>query len=144
MMSESLGPLVGVTAWMGSTAQTELPAVERMPVGSALVLSGLFVLSGVLVAALSWKLTDGSVRRNRLMGLRLRSTMRSDAAWEAGQQAFAPYGITAGVGCAVIGATLLFRPTEGLAVVIASAASIWLVVFPAIGAFMGDLAAKDA
>lgn len=119
-------------------------AGERMPLGSAAVLAGLFVLSGVLVAVLSWKLRSGSIGRNRVVGLRLPSTLRSDAAWEAGQRAFAPFGVAAGVGCAVLGAALLLRPTEGVALVIASAASIWLVVLPAIGGFMGDIAAKDA
>lgn len=125
-------------------SQTTVMASERMPWGSALVLAALFVASGALVALLSWRLADGSVGRNRLMGLRLPSTMRSDRAWEAGQRAFAPFGLAAGIGCAVFGATLLLRPTEGLAVVIASVASIWLVVLPAIGAFVGDQAAKDA
>lgn len=119
-------------------------AGERMPLGSAAMLAGLFVLSGVLVAVLSWKLRSGSIGRNRVVGLRLPSTLRSDAAWEAGQRAFAPFGVAAGVGCAVLGAALLLRPTEGVALVIASAASIWLVVVPAIGGFMGDIAAKDA
>ena len=43
-----------------------------------------------------------------------------------------------------VGAGLLLRPSEGVAVVLGSLASIWLVVLPGIGAFMGDLAAKDA
>ena len=117
---------------------------ERMPWAGAIGLSAIFVVAGGLVAALSRKLASGSVGRNRLMGLRLPSTLQSEAAWHAGQVAFAPFGIAAGVGSALLGATLLFRPTEGLAIVIASLASIWLVVLPGIGAFMGDLAAKDA
>lgn len=117
---------------------------ERMPLGAAWGLAALFVISGLLVAVLSRRLAGGSIGRNRLMGLRLPSTMRSDAAWEAGQRAFAPYGLAAGVGCAVLGASLVLRPGERLAITIASAASIWLVVLPAIGAFAGDLAAKQA
>jgi uncharacterized membrane protein len=115
-----------------------------MPLGAALTLAALFVVSGLLVAVLSQRLASGSIVRNRLVGLRLPSTMSSDAAWDAGQRAFAPYGVAAGVGCALLGAALLLRPSEGLAIVIASAASIWLVVLPAIGAFAGDLAAKEA
>ena len=78
------------------------------------------------------------------MGLRLPSTLRSDEAWHAGQKAFAPFGLAAGLGCAVLGAGLLLRPSAGVAVVLGSLASIWLVVLPGIGAFMGDLAAKDS
>lgn len=77
------------------------------------------------------------------MGLRLPSTLRSQEAWHAGQRAFAPFGIAAGLGCGLLGGALLLRPNEGVAVVLASLASIWLVVLPGIGAFMGDLAAKD-
>lgn len=119
-------------------------AAERMPVGAAVILAALFVVSGVLVALLSKRLADGSIGRNRLMGLRLPSTMRSPDAWAAGQRAFAPFGIAAGTGCALLGASLLLRPSRGWAILIASLASIWLVVLPAIGAFMGDLAAKEA
>jgi uncharacterized membrane protein len=121
-----------------------LLASEQIPFGAALILAVLFVVSGLLVAVLSRRLAGGSIGRNQRMGLRLPSTLRSEAAWHAGQRAFAPYGVAAGTGCAVLGAALLLRPGEGLAIVIASAASIWLVVLPAIGAFVGDLAAKDA
>ncbi len=115
-----------------------------MPWSAAILLSLLFIVAGGLVAGLSRKLATGSVGRNDLMGLRLPSTLRSDEAWHAGQKAFAPFGLAAGLGCAVLGAGLLLRPSEGVALVLGSLASIWLVVLPGIGAFMGDLAAKDA
>ncbi len=99
--------------------------------------------SGVLVIALSRKLAGGTIGRNSVSGLRLASTLRSDEAWHAGQRAFAPYGAAAGAGSALLGASLLLRPSQGLAITVASAASVWLVVLPAIGAFMGDLAAKE-
>ncbi len=119
-------------------------ADDRMPLVGAIVIAVAFVVSGVLVAMLSRRLTRGDIGRNPAMGLRLTSTLRSDAAWRAGQAAFAPYGIAAGVGCAVLGASLLLRPPRPTALVIIGAASIWLVVLPGIGAFMGDLAARDA
>lgn len=121
-----------------------ITANARMPWPSAVILAALFVLAGTLVAALSKKLAGGSIGPNRLTGLRLPSTFRSDEAWYAGQKAFAPFGIAGGVGAALLGASLLLRPGRGLAITIASAAAIWLVVLPAIGAFMGDLAAKEA
>ncbi len=120
-----------------------LATEPRMPWAAAIGLAGLFVLAGGLVAALSRKLASGSVGRNQRMGLRLPSTLQSDEAWHAGQRAFAPFGVAAGAGCALLGAGLLLRPSEGLAVVLASLASIWLVVLPGFGAFLGDLAAKD-
>ena len=131
-------------ATLGLPAADVVGASERMPLGGAAVLAALFVVSGPLVAVLSWRLAAGSIERNHLMGLRLPSTMRSKAAWAAGQRAFGPWGIAAGVGTATLGSTLLLRPPEGWAVFIASAASIWLVVLPAIGAFQGDQAAKRA
>lgn len=115
-----------------------------MPWPGAVGLALLFVIAGGLVAGLSRKLASGSIGRNGVMGLRLPSTLRTDEAWHAGQKAFAPFGIAAGLGCAALGAGLLLRPSEGVAVLLASLASIWLVVLPAIGAFLGDLAAKDA
>lgn len=117
---------------------------DRMPWPGAVGLALLFVIAGGLVAGLSRKLASGSIGRNGVMGLRLPSTLRTDEAWHAGQKAFAPFGIAAGLGCAALGAGLLLRPSEGVAVLLASLASIWLVVLPAIGAFLGDLAAKDA
>ena len=115
----------------------------RMPWPSAIILAVLFIAAGVVVAAVSRKLAGGTIDRNSLLGLRLPSTLRSDDAWHAGQRAFATYGVAAGAGSALLGASLLLRPSQGLAVTVASAASVWLVVLPAIGAFMGDLAAKE-
>lgn len=117
---------------------------DRMPWAGAIGLALLFVVAGGLVAGLSRKLANGSVGRNGGMGLRLPSTLASDEGWHAGQKAFAPFGVAAGIGCAVLGAGLLFRPGQGAAVLLASLASIWLVVLPGFGAFLGDLAAKDA
>lgn len=116
----------------------------QMPWAVAILLALLFIIAGGLVASLSRKLAKGSVDRNQAMGLRLPSTLRSEEAWHAGQQAFAPFGVAAGLGCAALGAGLLFRPSQGLAILLASLASIWLVVLPGFGAFLGDLAAKDA
>lgn len=115
----------------------------QMPWSVAIGLALLFIVAGGLVAGLSRKLANGSVGRNGAMGLRLPSTLRSEAAWHAGQQAFAPFGLAAGIGCAALGAGLLLRPSQGIAVTLASLASIWLVVLPGFGAFLGDLAAKD-
>ncbi len=119
-------------------------ASERMPLLGALALGGMFVIGGALVAWLSWKLGTGAVGRNGVVGLRLPSTAVSDEAWQAGQRGFAPFGIAAGVGCAVLAAPVFFRLTQGWATLLLSAASIWLVVLPALGAFVGDQAAKDA
>lgn len=128
----------------GQAEVLPLASNARMPWPSAIILAALFVVAGTLVAALSSKLARGSIGPNPTTGLRLGSTLRSEEAWHAGQKAFAPFGIAGGVGTAALGAGLLFRPHQGLAITIASAAAIWLVVLPAVGAFMGDLAAKDA
>ena len=129
---------------LDSNASVVAAESTRMPWPGAIGLALLFIVAGGLVAGLSRKLASGTVGRNAAMGLRLPSTLRSEAAWNAGQKAFAPFGLAAGVGCAALGAGLLFRPSEGVAIVLASLASIWLVVLPGFGAFLGDLAAKDA
>lgn len=129
---------------LDSGANTFAAESTRMPWPGAIGLALLFIVAGGLVAGLSRKLASGTVGRNASMGLRLPSTLRSEAAWHAGQRAFAPFGVAAGIGCALLGAGLLFRPSEGVAVLLASLASIWLVVLPGFGAFLGDLAAKDA
>lgn len=129
---------------LDSGANTFAAESTRMPWLGAIALALLFIVAGGLVAGLSRKLANGTVGRNAAMGLRLPSTLRSEAAWHAGQRAFAPFGVAAGIGCALLGAGLLFRPSEGVAVLLASLASIWLVVLPGFGAFLGDLAAKDA
>ena len=49
--------------------------------GAVLIMAGLGVL------AVAWTAARGSLKRNWIAGLRLRSTMRSDAAWLAGHRA---------------------------------------------------------
>lgn len=54
-----------------------------LPVFGALVLSALTAL----LITLNWRAADGRLRRNRWVGIRTPSTMRSDQAWIAGHRA---------------------------------------------------------
>ncbi len=119
-------------------------AAERLPWVPAIVLAVTMVPAGLIVAWLALRLTRGGIERNRLLGLRTNATMASDVAWRVGQEAFGRWGVAAGLGPTIVGLGLLLRPPESVALPVAMASFAWLVGLVGIGAFLGDLAARDA
>ena len=118
-------------------------AAERLPWVPAIVFAVSMVPAGLVVAWLARRLTRGDIGRNRLLGLRTNATMASDAAWRTGQEAFGRWGVAAGLGPVIVGLGLLLRPPESIALPTVMASFAWLVGLVGIGAFLGDLAARD-
>ena len=60
---------------------------EQVPVVASLLVGLLVVATGVAVAGVNRRAADGRLRRNAVAGIRVRATLRSDAAWQAGHAA---------------------------------------------------------
>lgn len=63
----------------------------------------LLALAGALLLATAWLGARGRLRRNKVLGIRVPSTLRSDAAWAAAHRAAAAPFAAAGV-VALLGA----------------------------------------
>ncbi len=120
-----------------------LLAAERLPWIPAIVLAGSLIPAGLLVSWLARRLARGDVGRNRLMGLRTNATMASDEGWRVGQATFARWGVLAGLGPVAAGALLLLRPPNTIGVPVVMGSLAWMVALVGVGAFLGDLAARD-
>lgn len=65
------------------------------------VVGGVLVLAGAALLWVAWRGSQRELRRNRFVGIRVRSTMRSDAAWYSAHEAAAgPLGVGGGIACA--------------------------------------------
>ena len=65
---------------------------------SGLIVAAALFLGGGVVLWVSWEGSQGRLRRGHLLGVRLHSTLASDAAWHAAHRAAAgPLGVSAGV-----------------------------------------------
>lgn len=60
---------------------------EQVPVAAALLIGLLVVATGATVSVVNRRAADGRLGRNSVAGIRIRATMRSDAAWRAGHAA---------------------------------------------------------
>ena len=108
-------------------------------IGIALAVAGLAL---IVVARLTG---GGRLGRNRLVGIRTRATLTSDAAWAAAHRAAAPAlswaGATA-MGIGVVLATL--RPSTGDTVALAIAGGVITLGLVAAGSAKGLRAARAA
>ncbi|WP_104164477.1 SdpI family protein [Cryobacterium sp. N22] len=105
----------------------------------------VFMLGGILVAAVSEAAARGRLGINSVAGIRTRALMMSDEAWTAGHKAARiPIGLAGLVMFLAGAATLLLRPHEDATrtLVLASAAAALLLVL--IGAAVATPAANRA
>ena len=90
-----------------------------MPLTAALLVGLLCVVSGIAVAVIDRRAADGRLGRNALAGIRIRSTLRSDAAWRAGHAAARRASDAAGAVFVVTGlAATVVRPAPWFAGVV--------------------------
>ncbi len=103
--------------------------------GEAGLVTGLALLLGGLVVAIGgWLGLREKLRRNSFLGIRLPSTMRSDAAWRAAHVAGGPLTIASGIMMAGGGLLVLWRPdSETLGLVILGISALVLVAGASIG-----------
>lgn len=98
---------------------------------------------GVTLVVLGLASRSDRLARNRLAGLRTRTTMVDDVAWYAGQRAGASFIILAGlVGIAGGVAALFFLEDESILVGIVLSTSLLALLLVAIGGRRGQQAAR--
>jgi uncharacterized membrane protein len=86
----------------------------------------------------------GRLPRNPLAGIRIPSTMRSDAAWRAGHSAAASALTTAGVGPVVAAAVIAVkRPGPEAEKLLLRVGSVWLVSWLGAATLQASRAARE-
>jgi len=113
----------------------------------AAILGVVSIVTAVVFIVVASRAADGRLARNQWVGIRTRSTMCSDEAWQAGHRAalrLTPLLLVAtALMCAALAATVLYVPAPGV---------VQLVGFGVIGAilavvvyiaFVADRAAKS-
>ncbi|MGA8296077.1 MAG: SdpI family protein [Acidimicrobiales bacterium] len=100
-------------------------------------------IGGVIVFAIGRMASEGRLPRNPFVGIRIPSTMRSDAAWFAGHSAAAPALKAAGlgpIGTAIIVAAT--RPNRDVETSLYRLGVAWLVGGLAVATFQAHRAAQ--
>ncbi|OBK40908.1 hypothetical protein A5658_20210 [Mycobacterium sp. 1245111.1] len=103
-----------------------------------------FALLAFLLVAIDWAAASGRLRRNQWVGIRTRSTMRSDRAWVAGHRAalrLMPLHLLTGVGLLL--AVLSAQTVERVHLIGIGGAAVFVVV-AVITAVVAGRAAKAA
>lgn len=107
----------------------------------AVVLGLLFIASGAGILYISIRTASGEISRNRRCGIRISSTMASDAAWAAGHRAaLIPSSLAAGQ-MTLTGMVLLFVSNDDTARLLVLLSSGLLVVGIGVAAFLANQAA---
>ena len=117
---------------------------------AAIVAAVVLVMVGLVLVVLGERSRSGRLRRNTFAGVRTRTTLSSDAAWNAAQRASASFTIVAGCGAAFGGlvlalVALLGENPAGLADVastIALATAGWASGWAIAGGVAGQRAAQ--
>ena len=68
-----------------------------------LLVGGILLATGVFVVITAHRLADGRIAKNRIIGIRTRTTLSSDEAWAAAHQAGAPNLVRCGWASALTG-----------------------------------------
>src|SRR3954466_9343895 len=101
----------------------------------------LLLIGGVLIVAIAALGAAGRLPKNYFAGIRIPSTMRSDAAWTAGHRAAAP--ALAGLGLSFIGLGLWDMSSIGASAPSAAPLLIVSVVFGTWATVAAHKAARD-
>lgn len=103
----------------------------------------LFLVVGLATVAVAVMAANGSLPRNRIVGMRTRATLASDAAWQAAHRASAWSLAAAGVISVALGLYLLVaRPSRSTEAAVALAASGALLVLVVIGGVQAHRVAR--
>jgi hypothetical protein len=103
----------------------------------------LFLVVGLAAAVAAVMAANGSLPRNRIVGMRTRATLASDAAWRAAHRASAWSVAAAGAISTALGLYLLVaQPSRSTKAAVAIAASAALLVLVVIGGVQADRVAR--
>ena len=115
---------------------------DPMPWATIAVLTATMTVGGIVVAYIGRRGVAGTLRRNRLAGIRTRATMRSDAAWAAGHRAGGGLLVIAGVLMALAGLALLARPSNVVGMAITLGAGGVVLVLALVSTVQANRAAR--
>jgi len=101
------------------------------------------VLAGLLIVWLAIRMRQGRVRRGSPAGVRTRSTMRSDTAFEAANKAAAPLTGAGGAILAICGVLATVMPQHLVGILVFGGVGVFLV-FCLLGAATGVRASRSA
>lgn len=113
-----------------------------MPLVASVVTGLVLLLVGLLLCWMALRSAKGSLKRNPWAGIRIPSTMASEAAWDAGHRAAVLPMMVAGVGPAAVGALLLTRPSGGTALTVIALSSFWLVGWLVVATVLASRSAR--
>jgi uncharacterized membrane protein len=115
-----------------------MPAIDRKRDGSALGL----VLAGTVMVAIGRLADAGRLPRNPIAGIRIPSTMRSDAAWKAGHRAGARALTAAGLGPLAAALVAATGPSPTARTVVKRIDTGWVLAWLALATAKASRAAR--
>jgi len=119
-------------------------ASDPMPLATAMGLGLLLLATGVLLLVVALRARSGTLPRNWIVGIRTRTTLADDEAWQRAHLAGATPLLLGSVGTMLAGVVLLLRPTNGFGLAVVIAGLAWLLFWVIRGGIAGQRAAKDA
>jgi uncharacterized membrane protein len=109
----------------------------------ALGLGLLWLVAGIVIGLIGWLGEHGRLPRQHWAGIRLASTMRSDATWQAAHRAGGPIMLGAGVLVASMGLLLMvFRPADESVTVVSLFLAVGLLGAVLVAGVLGSRAAR--
>lgn len=108
----------------------------------SLFTAACLLAGAVVVAVVTRRAAEGRLARNHWAGIRLPSTMRSDAAWTAGHRAAVAYTDIAAAGGAAGAVVTLAADHDGTYTIAVLGGAGWLTLWLIVGARRAVLAAR--
>ncbi len=125
------------------TAGGMVTAAETVPAGARVALLAILVAVGGVMCWTSWLGWSGRLRPNRFVGLVTPASLRSPAAFRAGNRESAPWTFAAGAGYVAIGLLSTVLPDPTAVLVGICAVSVVAVVLAVVAYVRGDRAARQ-
>ena len=137
MSPSASAPAQGTSSTVWVACSTEVVAMRPLVPAIVEVLAGLFIVW------LAIRMRQGRVRRGSAAGVRTRSTMRSDAAFETANKAAAPLTVAGGAILAICGVLAAVMPMHLVGIFIFGGIGVFLILC-LLGAATGVRAARSA
>lgn len=118
-------------------------AVETMDTGEALLGGIVLIGAAVLLFVIGRMSAAGTLKRNWIVGIRVKSTLESDEAWETAHKAGGWMLQLSALGPLIAGIVTLFRPSGEIAVFAIFAGLIWMLLFVIASGFAARRALRD-